>query len=163
VATLSVWKFQDPAGAEAALSKLQSLQKQELVQVVDAATVSWPEGRKKPKTEQLHSTQRAGALGGAFWGMLFGLLFLIPLLGAAMGAAAGALAGHFTDVGIDDDFIKSVREKVTPGTSALFVMTDNAVVDRLKPEFADTRAELIATNLSAEQEAKLREIFGEEE
>jgi uncharacterized membrane protein len=35
------------------------------------------------------------------------------------------------DVGINDSFIKQVREKVTPGTSALFLLTGDAVVDRI--------------------------------
>jgi uncharacterized membrane protein len=162
VATLSVWKFADAGGADQALQKLESLQSQELVRVVDAATVAWPEGKKKPKTRQLHSMGRAGALGGAFWGMLFGLIFFVPLLGAAIGAAAGAVGGSLTDVGIDDEFIKEVRSKVTPGTSALFVLTEAGVRDRLVEEFKGTQAELIATNLSKEQEDRLREAFGEE-
>ena len=105
----------------------------------------------------------AGALGGAFWGMLFGLLFFIPLLGMAVGAAAGALSGSLVDVGIDDDFIKSVREKVTPGTSALFLMSSNAVMDKIHDAFEGSKPELIETNLSNEQEAQLRAAFGEDE
>jgi hypothetical protein len=103
-----------------------------------------------------------GALGGMFWGMLFGLLFFIPLLGAAIGAGMGALAGSLGDVGIDDDFIKSVRDEVEPGTSALFLMTSDAVVDRVKEQLAGTHAQLIHTNLSNEQEAALRQVFSEE-
>ena len=88
--------------------------------------MTWPPDRKKPKTEQLRSVSGALALGGAFWGLLFGLLFFIPLLGMAIGAGMGALAGSMTDVGIDDDFIRKVRDEVTPGTSALFVMSRTA-------------------------------------
>ena len=117
--TLTVWKFDTAAGADGALDLLKRLQKEELLQVNDAATVYWQEGRKKPKTEQLHNMTGAGALGGSFWGLLFGLIFFVPLLGLAVGAAMGALAGSMSDVGIDDDFIKQVRENVTPGTSAL--------------------------------------------
>ena len=51
----------------------------------------------------------------------------MPLLGLAVGAAAGALGGSLADVGIDDDFIAAVKAKVTPGTSALFVLTSDAV------------------------------------
>ena len=81
----------------------------------------------------------------------------------AVGAATGALAGSFTHVGIDEDFIKSVREKITPGTSALFVMTSDAVVDKVKDAFPGADAELIHTNLSDADEAKLREAFAEED
>ncbi len=161
--TLTVWKFNTPDGAEQAIGTLESLQKQALIKVNDAATVSWPADKKKPKTRQLASTTGAGALGGAFWGLLFGLLFFIPLIGMAVGAAAGALGGSLADVGINDDFIASVRSKITPGTSALFVMTSDAVVDKVKEAFAGTEMELIQTNLSNEEEAKLREAFQEDE
>jgi uncharacterized membrane protein len=163
MATLTVWRFDTADGAQNALSTLERLQKEELIDVVDAAVVSWPEGRKKPRTEQLHSLVGAGALGGSFWGLLFGLIFFVPLLGMAVGAAMGALTGSMADVGIDDGFVKRVREQVTPGTSALFALTTNAVTDRVLEQFHGTRAELISTNLSAEQEAKLREAFEESE
>ena len=163
MATFSVWKFEDADGAERAEALLLQLQKEELVNVIDAATVAWPADKKKPKTKQLNSTTAAGALGGSFWGFLFGLLFFIPLLGMAVGAAAGALAGSLGDVGIDDGFIDSVRSKVTPGTSALFVMSGNVVADRVLAEFKDTGAHLASSNLSSEQEAKLREVFAEDE
>ncbi len=101
-------------------------------------------------------------MGGAFWGMLFGLLFFIPLLGAAIGAGVGALTGMFTDVGISDDFIKTVREQVTPGTSALFLLSSDAVMDKLKEAMSSFQFELIASNLSNEQEAKLKEYFSQE-
>ena len=161
MASLTVWKFQTPSGADAAMERLQMLQSQQLITVQDAAMVSWEEGKKKPKTRQLHDTRKGGALGGAFWGMLFGLIFFIPILGLAIGAASGALFGSLADVGISDSFIKSVRDQITPGTSALFLLSSDAVIDRVKEEFPTGEAELISTNLSADQEAKLREAFAE--
>jgi uncharacterized membrane protein len=104
----------------------------------------------------------AGALQGAFWGMLFGLLFFVPFVGLAMGAAMGALGGHLADYGIDDSFIKGVQGKVTEGTSALFVLSSDAVTDKVQEAFEGTQMELIQSNLSAEQEAQLQEAFGEE-
>jgi uncharacterized membrane protein len=163
MATLTAWKCDSPFGAADALSTLEKLQSEALIQVQDAAVVSWEPGTKKPKTREMHSTKKAGALGGGFWGLLFGLIFFIPILGLAIGAAAGALAGSLADVGISDKFIATVREKVTPGTSALFLLTSNAVVDRVSDEFKGTKPELISTNLSAEQEGKLREAFAHED
>jgi uncharacterized membrane protein len=163
MASLTVWKFGAPFGADAALEKLQLLQQQELIVVRDAAVVSWEEGKSKPKTRQLHNTKMGGALGGGFWGLLFGMIFFVPLLGLAIGAAAGALAGSLTDVGISDSFIKEVRDKVTPGTSALFLLSSDAVFDRISGEFADSGAELISTNMSQEQESRLRAAFQQED
>jgi uncharacterized membrane protein len=75
----------------------------------------------------------------------------------------GALSGSLADVGIDDGFIRSVRDNVTPGTSALFVMSSNAVADKVLDQFKTTGASLISTNLSNEQEARLREAFADAE
>lgn len=165
MATFTVWKFDSAEGAERTLATLERLQKDLLIKVHDAAIVTWPEGKKKPKTRQLHNLAGAGALGGAFWGFLFGLIFLVPFLGMAVGAASGAIAGSLTDVGIDDSFINEVREKVTPGTSALFLLTSDAVLDKVQEAFAgaEGRAELIHTNLSKDQEDKLREAFAPED
>jgi uncharacterized membrane protein len=161
VATMSVLKFSSTSGADQLLGTLQEAQRQQLIRVEDAAIVRWPEGAKKPKTQQLTSMGGIGALGGAFWGLLFGLLFFVPFLGMAVGAAFGALAGHFADVGIDDKFINQVKSQVTPGTSALFLLTSGAVEDRVMEMLKGQDFELIQTNLSAEQEAKLRESLGE--
>jgi len=157
MATLTVWKFENAEAADRAVSTLENLAKQQLITVQDAATVSWPSGAKKPKTRQLHSLAGAGALGGAFWG----LLFFVPLLGMAVGAAMGALTGSLTDVGIDDDFVKRARDEITPGTSALFLMSSGAVVDKVREAFRGQQAELVSTNLSDDQERALREVFAE--
>jgi uncharacterized membrane protein len=159
MATLTVWKFDTADGAEHASKTLENLATQELIKIHDAATVTWEAGAKKPKTRQMHSLAGAGALGGAFWGMLFGLIFFVPLLGAAIGAATGAASGSLADVGIDDGFINRVRDRVTPGTSALFVMSSDAVVDKVKDVFAGEHAELLFTNLDEKQEQALREVF----
>ncbi|GAB7005714.1 DUF1269 domain-containing protein [Nocardioides sp. AN3] len=162
-ATLSVWKYDSPTAADEAVSTIEQLARQGIVTLHDAATVSWPSEKKKPKTRQLTSTTGAGALGGTFWGMLFGLLFFVPLLGAAVGAATGALTGALTDVGIDDGFINKIRDQVTPGTSAVFLMTSDAVIDKIRDAFAgQAPPELIFTNLSSEQEAALRGVFADE-
>ena len=157
--TLSVLKFDTAEGAQEALTILQSLQKQELIQVYDAAIVTWPKGKSKPKTQQLNSLGAVGALDGAFWGMLFGLIFFVPFFGLAVGAVVGGLAGHFADYGIDDNFIKSMRDKITEGTSALFLLTSGAVMDKVVPALKDTKPEIMSTNLSQEQEDALKKAF----
>ena len=161
MATLSVWKFPGTEDAQRAVGTLENLQSEGLIKVHDAAVVEWQEGKKKPKTRQLNNLVGAGALGGTFWGLLFGLLFFVPILGVAVGAAAGALAGSLADAGIDDGFINRVKEAVQPGTSALFVMTSDAVQDRVREAFTGSNAELIHTNLSDDDEQRLRDAFAE--
>ncbi|HYJ12077.1 MAG TPA: DUF1269 domain-containing protein [Thermomicrobiales bacterium] len=164
MASLTAWKFDNVTGADQVLEVLKGLQGQRLIEIQDGAVVRWEAGKKKPKTEQLTSTAGIGALGGAFWGMLFGLLFFVPFFGMAIGAGMGALMGKFTDYGIDNNFIKAVQDEVTPGTSALFLLSQSAAPDRVieAVKNAGFHPTLISSNLTEEQEATLREDFGVE-
>jgi uncharacterized membrane protein len=152
MATVTVLKFADPEGAERALAQIHSLQKDHLIKVHDAAIVSWPAGKKSPKTRQLVDLVRLGAMS---------VIFMAPILGLAVGGAFGALGGSLRDYGIDDEFIARVRGTVTEGTSALFLMTSDAVMDRVTERMRDTPFEVIATNLSREQEDRLRDLFAQ--
>lgn len=158
-ATVSVLAFSTADGAKEGLDVIKGLSSQHLIKLHDAAIVTWPEGKKRPKTRQLVSLVGAGALDGAFWGLLFGLIFFVPFFGMAVGAAMGALGGKFADYGLDDDFIKSIRAQVTEGTSALFLMTSGAVTDKVVDEMKGMDFELLTTNLSAEEEEELRLAF----
>lgn len=163
MATLTVLKFPSAGGAQQVLDAVEQMQSQALIKVHDAAILTWPEDKKKPKTEQLHNLTAAGAWSGAFWGMLFGILFFVPLLGAAVGAAVGAWSGSLADVGIDDNFINQVRNEVTQGTSALFLLTSDAVLDRVRDGLKQYNFEIVTTNLSEEEEQTLREVFQHED
>ena len=159
MATVTVVRFPSADGASTMLQQISDLQKQHLITLLDAAIVSWPAGEKAPKTRQLVNLAAAGAATGMFWGALFGFIFMMPFFGAAVGAASGAFGGAFRDYGIDDDFIRRLRSEVTEGTSALFLMTSGAVVDRVAAALKREPFEIIATNLSREQEDKLRQAF----
>lgn len=92
-------------------------------------------------------------------GTLIGFIFLVPLLGLAAGAALGALSGKAIDIGVDDNFIKNVGEKLVPGSSALFVLSVQSTPDRVIEEMRKFGGEITHTNLSREQEDALREAF----
>jgi uncharacterized membrane protein len=162
MSTLVVWKFDTPTGADESAMTLEALDLQDILALRDTATVSWSRNARKPRTRQLPGRTPQGNLNSSFWGLLFGMIFYVPLLGAAVGAASGALAGSLTDIGIDDCFINQVRDQVTPGTSALFVLGPDAVVHTIESTFAvHEPAGRIVTRLSAEQDAALRSVFAE--
>jgi uncharacterized membrane protein len=160
--TIVVLKFDTPEGADQGLAIATDLQKQHLLEIQDVATVTWPKGKKKPKT--VHGQDACGgAWYGAFWGMLIGWIFFVPFLGAAWGAAMGALATTFSDYGVGKDFIESVRSKVTEGSSALFLLVGQVTADRVIEAFKSApKFEVISTNLSHEQEEKLKQAFAHE-
>lgn len=159
---LIVLTFDDENSALQMRDKLLQMQKQQLITLSDAAIVTRkPDG--KPKIKQLNSLVGAGALGGAFWGMLIGLLFWAPWLGLAAGALGGALSGKFTDIGVDDKFIKEVGETIEPGHAALFLLVMRVTADKVLPQLSDFNAKVLQTSLSNEDEAKLRDFFGADE
>ena len=158
MADLVLIAYPDLATAEAARAKLMQLQKEYLIELGDAVVAErQPDGAVK--LHQLINTTAAGAAGGAMWGTLIGLLFLNPLLGAAAGAAGGALSGYLTDVGIDDKFLKEAAEALTPGQAALCVMVRKVTADKVLPEMAHFGGTVLRTNMTSEQEAKLRDAL----
>jgi uncharacterized membrane protein len=159
---LTVWRFDSPPAADAALPRIEHQAATREISVHDAAVVSWPTAHRKPQTRALGSLTGPGELWGGFWGLLLGLIFLVPIAGPALGAAAGALAGSLSEFGVEDDFVKRVRDAVTPGTSALFLLTSGEVADRLGAELRDADVELIRLDLSREHELRLREVLGDE-
>jgi uncharacterized membrane protein len=161
LATLTVWKFDSADEAEQVRERVLALQEQDLISIHDAVVVDWPVGERHPSTHQATHLSGAGAAVGGFWGLLFGLLFFVPIFGLAIGAAAGALTGSLGHLGIDDTFVEALREKVTPGTSALFLLSSDAVLEPIRQQLGDVRGELIATNLSIEDENALRDLFAD--
>ncbi|HET8839999.1 MAG TPA: DUF1269 domain-containing protein [Ktedonobacteraceae bacterium] len=159
MSNMFVLKVADESVAEQMLGTLKRLQEQRLIKVEDAAIVT-RRGDGKPKIRQANDLVGAGALGGAFWGLLIGLLFFVPIFGAAIGAGAGALMGKFSDLGINDDFVKQVGNAINPGESALFLLVRDTVVDKVLPQLKQFQFQVIQTSLSHEDEQRLRETLG---
>jgi uncharacterized membrane protein len=145
--TLGVWRFDAPEVAELVLPRLERLAREHAIEVEDAV---------------LGALDGPGHLWGGFWGVLLALIFLTPIAGPRFGAAAGAVAGTLADFGVADDFVKCVRDTVTPGTSAVFVLGGRDCPDRISAELADTRATMIRADLSDEQTRNLLDALGDE-
>ena len=130
MADLVIIAYENEEKAEAARKKLFELQKEYLIELGDAV-VAVRQADGTVKLNQLVNMTAAGAASGGMWGALIGLLFLNPLLGAAVGAGAGALGGRFTDVGINDQFMKDTAAALTPGQAALCVLVRKVTADRV--------------------------------
>ena len=138
--TFTVWKFEDPEGAAHAERVLKDAQDDGLVKIVDHAVMTWPPGADKPETHHKHDDSKRGAAWGALWGILGGALFAIPVAGAVAGVAIGALAKSTEGTGITKEDLARIRTEVVEGTSALFLVTEDADLDKLGERFrASTR------------------------
>jgi uncharacterized membrane protein len=158
--TFTVWKFEDPDGADRAEKTLETAASEGLVKIVDHAVVTWPAGADKPDLRHSHDDPKRGAAWGALWGILGGALFLVPVAGAVLGAGIGALAKATDGTGITKGDLERIRTEVTPGTSALFLVSEDADLDRLGERFRGRDARLISTNLTEAERSTLLETFG---
>jgi uncharacterized membrane protein len=157
---LVVIAYPDEVKAQEVRVALARLQKEYLIDLEDAVVVT-KDGEGKIKLHQSVNLTAAGAVGGGFWGGLVGLLFLMPFAGAAVGAGLGALSGKFSDIGIDDKFVKDLSENLAPNSSALFILIRKVTEDKVVPEIAKYGGVVLRTSLSHEAEARLRTAFVE--
>ncbi len=156
---LVVLAFDNETNAGQMRDDLLKLEKEHLIGLEDAAVVV----RNKEGKVRVHQEVNmvgAGALGGAFWGLLIGFIFFVPIFGLVLGAAAGAIAGKYTNVGLNEKFIKDVGNTIQPGNSALFLLVRQATPDRVMDELKKYKnVKVLKTSLSKEQEEHLREAF----
>ena len=151
-------EYPDKSTAEAVRDRLLQLMTEHVIELEDAVIVDRDENGKV-KLHQVQSPAARGAVGGALWGGLIGLLFLAPLLGMAIGAAAGGASGALVDVGINDDFMKALGQKLPHGGAALIVLVRKVTPDKVLPEISQFGGEVIQTSLDDESEARLREVL----
>jgi uncharacterized membrane protein len=123
--------FNSPDDANELLESSQDEPRILIDDVIGGVVLEWPEHKQKPSIIQIDEISDSVLIDNAFWGMLFGLAFYIPELGVATAAAAGSLTGVFAKCGISRRFLQSVRDSVKQDTSALFLITNLAVMDNV--------------------------------
>jgi uncharacterized membrane protein len=156
----TVWKYDDPEGAARAASVVENAEQDGLVKIVDHAVVSWPAGADRPTTKHGKDETMRWTGWGALWGLLFGAMFALPVLGIAAGAATGGLLKAREGLGITDEQIGRIRAEITEGTSALFLVTDEANLDLLGERLRGWHSRLLETNLTAGERRILMETVG---
>jgi uncharacterized membrane protein len=116
-----------------------------------------------------------GALDGALIGLVSGVVLTLgfPFLGGlavagaaigatAIGALTGGAVGHYTDIGIDHEFVRKIAESLPPNSSALFVLVEGDNTDDILKQLATCGGELLVTDLPDDQAAKLRDALKRE-
>jgi uncharacterized membrane protein len=157
MATLVAIGYADQSTAEAARQTVQGLEADLIIQADQVAAISRdPDGKYHVTTTHGGASAGGGAAWGGFWGLLFGLLFFVPFAGLALGAGMGALFGHLGEKGIDKQFQEQVRDQLKPGTSALFLVIEQATPDKAVAALEQYGGTVIKTSLSDEDTAKLQ-------
>ena len=131
---MMVVAFEDEEKADRVLNTLKQLDVEATVDLKSAAVVTRDTERKVRIKETKDFDAKQGAIGGAVAGGLLGLLGGSLLKGAILGAAGGALAGKGIDMGLDDEYLKSVGESLGSGTSAIVALISFERVERAMEE-----------------------------
>ena len=160
MSNLIVISFKDEQTAFGMRAELAKMQKEYLIEMDDVVVVT-KDDKGKVKLHQAQNLTALGAVSGGFWGTLIGLIFLNPLLGAAVGAGAGAVSGALTDIGIDNDMMKSFVAGFKPGCSALFVLVRKATGDKVLAGLSEFtgKGKVLQTSLTKDKEEDLRAVI----
>jgi uncharacterized membrane protein len=163
MATLVAIGYPDQGTAEYAMSTVNELESELIIQAEQVAAISRDlDGKYHVHTSHGGPSGAGGAWWGGFWGLLFGLLFFIPFAGLALGAGMGALFGHFGKQGIDKAFQEQVRDYVKPGTSALFMVIEQATPDKAVAALQQYGGTVIKTSLSDADTKRLQDALQQE-
>ncbi len=141
--------------AEEVRQKVLSLQREYLIELGDAVVVV-KDDKGHVKLNQMINLTATGAASGALWGTLIGFIFLNPLIGTALGAASGALGGKFSDIGINDQFMKDAAEALQPNTAGLFLLIRKMTTDKVLADLKGVGGTLMQTSFDETKEAQLR-------
>ena len=128
----TAWRFSGTEGADAAVLRLKQLDAQDLIDVQDVTVIRWPHYAIAPQAQE-HVTSEA--------------------------SKASSFAKKLTKAGIDAGMLDSVKGDMTPGTSALVLLSADAAIDTVVQAFEGQAMELIRSDLSVQQEDLLRDAF----
>ena len=132
--TTTAWRFSGTEGADAAVLRLKQLDSQELMDVQDVAVLRWPQYASAPQVQE-HVTDE--------------------------GNKASSLAKRIRKAGIDAAMVQSVKDDMKLGTSALVVLSADAAIDSVAKAFEGQAMELIRSDLSVQQEDRVRAAFAD--
>jgi len=125
----TAWRFAGTEGADDAVLRLTRLDAQEQIDLQDVAVLRWPEYAAEPTTRE-HVTEQGGKVS--------------------------SLMRKLQRGAIDNSMIESVKTDMVPGTSAIVLLSSNAVIDAVVKAFEGQPPELIRSDLSVPQQDQLR-------
>ena len=130
----TAWRFSGTEGADDAVLTLQRLGGQALIDVHDVAVIRWPQYAAGPQVQE-HVTDEGGK--------------------------ASSFAKKLSKAGIDSSMVEAVKADMTPGTSALVLLSTDAVIGTVAKAFEGHATELMRSDLSVQQEDRLRAAFSD--
>jgi uncharacterized membrane protein len=132
--TTTAWRFAGTEGADEAVIRLQQLDSQDLINVMDVAVLRWPEYAAEPMTHE-HVTEQGGRLT--------------------------SMVRRLQHPVIEGSMIETVKHDLRPGTSAMVLLSSDAQIDAVVHAFEGQPLELIRTDMSVPEQDRLRILMDE--
>jgi uncharacterized membrane protein len=143
--------------ARKAMQRLRELERAGRVRFEDTAIIERDlDGKAHVRNEVSGTTETATLIGAALGGVFS---FVFPIAGIALGAALGAAIGAAMGTGVSPDFVEDVKNTLTPGRSALFLVVREADADAVTAALRDFEGDLLQTTLDTEAEEALRQAL----
>jgi len=128
----TAWRFGGTEGADDAVLELKQLDDQGLINVQDITVLRWPHYAAAPLAHE-HVTDE--------------------------GSRVSSLVKKIRHPVIDSSMLEAVKGDMTPGTSALVMLSDQAMIERVVPAFKGQPMDLMRSDLSVQQQDRLRAAF----
>ena len=88
---------------------------------------------------------------------------LAPVAGAAVGSALGAFRHRLRTAGVPDATVDDIKDRITPGTSALFVLSSDADIEAVRGMLArDPGMTLLHSDLDDAGRERLERLLGDD-
>jgi uncharacterized membrane protein len=130
----TAWRFRGTEEADDAVFRLKQLSGKQLIDLRDVAVLRWPLYAAAPQVQE-HVTDE--------------------------GSKASSFAKKLSKAGIDGSMIDSVKGDMTPGSSALVLLSTDTEIDAVAKAFEGHAMALMRSDLSVKQEDLLRAAFSE--
>lgn len=154
--------FDKETRADEALLAFVHLQQEHSIDLGDAVVVLRNQDGRIRLRQTMDVTPGQSALSFGWWGFFIGLLFAGPVGGiveAAAGGAIGAIVGKMVDRGLPDDWIKETAQRLTPGTSAIFLLINSVNREVVLKELGRFEGTILYTDLPDELRAEIQEAL----
>lgn len=127
----SAWRFSGTEGADDAVVKLKGLAAQDLIEVQDLTVIRWPRWSAESIVQE-HVAEEGGKVS--------------------------AMVARRRHGAIDSSMIQAARGDLTPGTSAIVMLTANADIDAIAGTFQGLGRdiELIRSDLSVPEQDRMK-------
>jgi uncharacterized membrane protein len=155
---LVIAAFQDEEQATTTLNELRTMEREGVIEVLNAAVLK----KRGDGKVSIRETEDVDTLRGTIFGALTGgLIGLIggpagAIAGAAAGAATGGFAARKIDMGFPNDTLEELQETLQPGTSAILALIEHEWVDQVIDELENIGAQLFRQSLKDEIAAQLK-------